>query len=107
MYLTKYKAKYALLKNRPYRIPRDQWTGLVSYWVSDKGKAKDGVEPTRAEVFILTHKKRKDGRPLDEESAKALDILQEKLSNGERSDEQPPSGVAWEGDVFSQVLGSE
>ncbi|KAJ1396109.1 putative transposase, Ptta/En/Spm, plant [Sesbania bispinosa] len=70
-------------------------------------KAKDEVEPTRAEVFILTHKKRKDGRPLDEESAKALDILQEKLSNGERSDEQPPSNVAWEGDVFSQVLGSE
>lgn len=138
MYLTKYKTKEALLKNRPKHIPKDQWIGLVSYWVSDKGKrrsqanrsnrakqkmphtggsksigtlmsekAKDGIEPTRAEVFILTHKKRKDGRPIDEESIKVLDQMQEKLSNEETSYEQHLDSVAWEGDVFSQVLGSE
>ncbi|TKY46190.1 transposase, Ptta/En/Spm, plant [Spatholobus suberectus] len=159
MYLTKYKTKDALLKNRPNRIPRDQWIGLVSYWVSNKGKrhsqanrsnrakqkmphtrgsksigtlmsekAKDGIEPTRAEVFILTHKKRKDGRPLDEESIKALLCLfglyiilntyyefecainrydAKKLNNGETSNEQHLGSVAWEGDVYSQVFGSE
>ncbi|KAJ1438650.1 putative transposase, Ptta/En/Spm, plant [Sesbania bispinosa] len=69
-------------------------------------KAKDGVEPTRAEI-ILTHKKRKDGRPLDEESAKTVDVMQEKLNNGETSNEQPIGSVAWEGDVYSQVLGAE
>ncbi|TKY47020.1 transposase, Ptta/En/Spm, plant [Spatholobus suberectus] len=129
MYLTKYKTKDTLLKNRPSRISRDQWIGLVSYCVSDKGKrrsqanrsnrakqkmphmggsksigtlmTKDGIEPTQAEVFILTHKKRKDGRPLDEESIKAL------LNNGEISNEQHLGSVAWEGDVYSQVFGSE
>lgn len=138
MYLAKYKTKNALLKNRPNHIPKDQWIGLVSYWVSDKGKrrsqanrsnrakqkmphtggsksigtlmsekAKDGIEPTRAEVFILTHKKRKDGRPIDEESTKVLDLMQEKLSNEETSYDQHLESVAWEGDAFSQVLGSE
>lgn len=38
MYFTKYKTKHTLLKHRPNHIPRDQWIGLVSYWVSDKGK---------------------------------------------------------------------
>ncbi|KAL5133681.1 hypothetical protein HKD37_03G006971 [Glycine soja] len=138
MYFTKYKTKHTLLKHRPNHIPRDQWIGLVSYWVSDKGKrrsqanksnrakqkmphtggsksigtlmnekAKDGIEPTRAEVFILTHKERKDGRPLDAESIKTLDLIQEKLCNGETSNEQDLDSVAWEGDVYSQVLGSE
>ncbi|KAH0682523.1 hypothetical protein KY285_020031 [Solanum tuberosum] len=37
-YMSKYKTKDALLKNRPSRIPRDQWSGLVSYWLSDKVK---------------------------------------------------------------------
>ncbi|XP_019253811.1 PREDICTED: uncharacterized protein LOC109232495 [Nicotiana attenuata] len=38
-YMRKYKTKDALLKNRLSRIPRDQWSGLVSYWFSDKAKA--------------------------------------------------------------------
>ncbi|XP_060175427.1 uncharacterized protein LOC132606105 [Lycium barbarum] len=101
--MTKFKTKDVLLKNKPGRIPRDQWTGLVSSWVSEKDKrrsqtnrnnrakqkmphtgglksiatlmdekAKKGIEPTRAQVFILTHKPRKDGRPLDEEPAKTI-----------------------------------
>ncbi|XP_059309261.1 uncharacterized protein LOC132060304 isoform X2 [Lycium ferocissimum] len=138
VYLTKFKTKDVLLKNKPNRIPRDQWTGLVSYWVSEKAKrrsqtnrnnrakqkmphtggsksiatlmdekAENGVEPTRAQVFILTHRPRKDGRPLDEESSKTIDMINEKLSNSEGSNEQPPCSVAWEGDVYSQVLGNE
>ncbi|XP_020231496.1 uncharacterized protein LOC109812045 isoform X2 [Cajanus cajan] len=35
-------------------------------------KAIDGIEPTRAEIFILTHQRRKDGRPLDDVSAKIV-----------------------------------
>ncbi|XP_016173863.1 uncharacterized protein LOC107616418 [Arachis ipaensis] len=31
IYLGQYKTKDVLLKNRPERIPRDQWIGLVSY----------------------------------------------------------------------------
>ncbi|XP_070008725.1 uncharacterized protein [Nicotiana sylvestris] len=39
-YLRKYKTKDLLLKNRPSRIPRDQWSGLVAYWLSDKAKRR-------------------------------------------------------------------
>ncbi|XP_060186622.1 uncharacterized protein LOC132616027 [Lycium barbarum] len=136
--MEKYKTKDSLLKNRLSRIPRDQWSGLVSYWFSDKAKrrtqanrnnrtqqkmphtggsksiatlmdekAENGIEPTRAQVFILTHKKRKDDRPLDEDSAKTIDMINERISNSERPTDRPPQSVAWEGDVYSQVLGNE
>nr|XP_018633378.1 uncharacterized protein LOC108948612 [Nicotiana tomentosiformis] len=71
-YTAKYKTKYALLRNKPSRIPRDQWIGRVSYWLSDKVKAENGIEPIRAQVFILTNKQRKDGRSLDAESARTI-----------------------------------
>ncbi|XP_049406184.1 uncharacterized protein LOC125869791 [Solanum stenotomum] len=135
-HIPKYKTKIVLLKNRPSRIPRDQWSGLVAYWLSDKAKRRiqanrnnrakqnmphtggsksiatlmdekveNGVEPTRAEVFVLTHKKRADGRPLDDDSAK--DMINEKMSNSEGPTDQPPHRVAWKGDVYSHVLGNE
>ncbi|OIT22917.1 hypothetical protein A4A49_33804 [Nicotiana attenuata] len=34
-------------------------------------------------------------------------MLNERLSNNERSNDQSPRGVAWEGDVYSQVLGND
>ena len=34
-------------------------------------------------------------------------MMKEKLSNGETSEEQSHDNVAWEGDVYSQVLGNE
>nr|KYP43759.1 hypothetical protein KK1_034795 [Cajanus cajan] len=37
-YMTRYKTIDALIKSKPTRIPMDQWIGLVSYWLSDKGK---------------------------------------------------------------------
>ncbi|TKY55804.1 transposase, Ptta/En/Spm, plant [Spatholobus suberectus] len=70
-------------------------------------KAKDGIEPTRVEVFILTHRKRKDGRPLDEKSTKIMDMMQVKLNEGETSNKQPTGSVAWERDVYSQIWGGE
>ncbi|XP_019224815.1 PREDICTED: uncharacterized protein LOC109206446 [Nicotiana attenuata] len=137
-YMRKYKTKDALLKNRPSRIPRGQWSGLVSYWFSDKAKRctlanrnnranqkmphtggsksiatlmdeqdVNGIEPTRAKFFILTHKKRKDGRPLDDDSVKAIEMINERTRNSESSADQPPRSVAWEGDVYSQVLGND
>ncbi|XP_020967536.1 uncharacterized protein LOC110266842 [Arachis ipaensis] len=69
--------------------------------------AKDGIEPLRAEIFLKIHKRRKDGRPLDEESAKAVELIEENWNNGELSNEESNNGVAWEGDVYSQVLGSD
>ncbi|XP_015163244.1 uncharacterized protein [Solanum tuberosum] len=138
MYVTKYKTKDALMKNKPAHIPRDQWNGLVSYWLSEKAKKRsqtnrisranqkmphtggsksiatlmneqaiDGIEPTRAKIYILTHIERRDGRPLDEESSNAADMMKEKLSNDEILEEQSHDSVAWEGDAHSQVLGKE
>ncbi|XP_020963965.1 uncharacterized protein LOC110265345 [Arachis ipaensis] len=69
--------------------------------------AKDGIEPSRAEIFLKIHKRRKDGRPLDEESTKAVELIEEKLNNGKLSNEESINGVAWKGDVYSQVLGSD
>jgi len=34
-------------------------------------------------------------------------MINERMSNNERSTDQPPHNVAWEGDVYSQVLGNE
>ncbi|MCD9644241.1 hypothetical protein HAX54_032389 [Datura stramonium] len=70
-------------------------------------QTENGIEPTRTQIFILTHKKRKDGRPLDDDSSKEIDMINEKMRNSERSTNQPPRGVAWEGDVYSQLLENE
>ncbi|KAG5571909.1 hypothetical protein H5410_061675 [Solanum commersonii] len=35
------------------------------------------------------------------------DMINEKMSNNERSTDQPPHNVSWESDVYSQVLGNE
>ncbi|XP_019241856.1 PREDICTED: uncharacterized protein LOC109221878 [Nicotiana attenuata] len=67
----------------------------------------NGIEPTRAQVFILTHIKRKDGRPLDDDSVKAIEMINERTNNSESSIDQPPRVVAWEGDVYSQVFGND
>ncbi|KAG5576271.1 hypothetical protein H5410_056405 [Solanum commersonii] len=34
-------------------------------------------------------------------------MINERMSNNERSTDQPPHNIAWEGDVYSQVLGNE
>ena len=41
MYVTNYKTKDALMKNRPSHKPRDQWSCLISYWLSEKAKVSD------------------------------------------------------------------
>uniref|UniRef100_A0A3Q7GXT8 Uncharacterized protein n=1 Tax=Solanum lycopersicum TaxID=4081 RepID=A0A3Q7GXT8_SOLLC len=87
---------------------------ILTFWTGSQGEtnqksanmvvdeAIDGIEPTRAKVYILTLTKRKDDRPLDEESSNIVNMMKEKLSNGETSEEQSHDNVAWEGDVYSQ-----
>lgn len=36
--MSKYKTRDSLLRNRPSCIPWDQWTGLITYWFSEKAK---------------------------------------------------------------------
>ncbi|XP_060211995.1 uncharacterized protein LOC132639573 [Lycium barbarum] len=104
VYLTKFKTKDVLLKNKPNRIPRDQWTGLVSYWVSEKAKR-------RSQTNINNRAKQKMPHTGGSKSIATLmdekDMINEKLCNSEGSNEQPPRSVAWEGDVYCQVLGNE
>ncbi|KAH0710881.1 hypothetical protein KY284_012308 [Solanum tuberosum] len=70
-------------------------------------QAENGLKSTRADICLLTHKKCVDGRPLDDNFAKAIDMINERMSNNERSTDQPPHNVSLEGDVYSQVLGNE
>nr|CAD1838578.1 unnamed protein product [Ananas comosus var. bracteatus] len=138
-YYLKYKNVDDLLENRPERVPRDQWTTLVSFWNSEKvkkrseknrenrgkqkmphtagsksfarltaEKTKDGAEPSRAHIFIETHKPRKDGRPIDNESLGKVNLIMEKIEKLPNSTEHNDRGhVAWEGDIYSQVIGEE
>ncbi|KAH0776646.1 hypothetical protein KY290_008057 [Solanum tuberosum] len=103
-YMSKYKTKDSLLKNRPNRIPRDQWSGLVSYWIYDKAKR-------RTQANINNRANQKIPHTGGSKSIATLmheqDMINERMSNNERSTNQPPHNVAWEGDVYSQVLGNE
>ncbi|KAH0713631.1 hypothetical protein KY289_009590 [Solanum tuberosum] len=55
----------------------------------------------------FSYKLIENGRPLDDDSAKEMDMINERMSNNERSTDQPPHNISWEGDVYSQVLGNE
>ncbi|KAJ8423524.1 hypothetical protein Cgig2_019839 [Carnegiea gigantea] len=85
----------------PNCVPKDQWISLVTYWIFDKGKTVNGVEPSRAHVYIDTHNDRKTRPPpMDEKSKKAVDMINKKLSGKEVTN----GSVAWEGDICSQVM---
>ncbi|XP_075102781.1 uncharacterized protein LOC107799890 [Nicotiana tabacum] len=92
------------MKNRPSHIPRDQWTGLIWYWLSDKAKK-------RSQANRISRAKQKMPHTGGSKSIATLmnekDMMNERLNNGETSNEQHRSDVAWEGDVYSQVLGTE
>ncbi|XP_060182366.1 uncharacterized protein LOC132612036 [Lycium barbarum] len=98
------RTKDALLKNRLSRIPRDQWTGLVSYWFSDKAKRCSQANRNNRTKQKMPHTggSKSIATLMDEK-----DMINERISNGERSTDRPPHSVAWEGDVYSQVLGNE
>nr|XP_016507842.1 PREDICTED: uncharacterized protein LOC107825493 [Nicotiana tabacum] len=70
-------------------------------------QAKNGIEPTRTETLILTHKKVRMVDYWMRSLAKAVDMMNERLRDTDESNDQPPCSVAWEGDVYSQVLGND
>ncbi|XP_016453063.2 uncharacterized protein LOC107777534 [Nicotiana tabacum] len=101
-YLEKYKTKDALLKNRPAsRIPRDQWTGLVSYWLSDKAKRRTQANRNNRAKQNMPHT---GGSKSIDTLMDEQDMMNERLRDTDGSNDQPPRSVAWEGDVYSQVL---
>ncbi|KAG5610192.1 hypothetical protein H5410_021473 [Solanum commersonii] len=65
----------------------DDWRNFDS---EEKKKLLNFVRPTQADISLLTHKKRVDGRPLDHDSAKAIYMINEKMINSEGSTDQPP-----------------
>ncbi|KAE8698825.1 Detected protein of unknown function [Hibiscus syriacus] len=93
------------LKVHDPRVVPEQWPSLISYWNTDEtkpNKRPDGKEPTRAELYILTHT-RKYGQPVDETAAKLISKIREqeakKQNNSQRSDES--------NDTLCQVMGEE
>ncbi|XP_002263486.2 uncharacterized protein LOC100249234 isoform X1 [Vitis vinifera] len=69
----------------------------------ERNKRPDGDEPTRAELFIVTHL-RKDGTPVDETSANIITQLQERA----QANPQPASHErVLHDDIFSQVMGKD
>ncbi|KAJ8438186.1 hypothetical protein Cgig2_001904 [Carnegiea gigantea] len=86
-------------------VPKDQWISLVTYWISDKEKTVNGVELSRAHVDVDTHKDCKTRHaPMYEKSKQAMDMINEKLSQLPGGKEVTNGNVAWEGDVYSQVM---
>ncbi|GKV24436.1 hypothetical protein SLEP1_g34048 [Rubroshorea leprosula] len=69
----------------------------------ERMKRPDGKEPTRAELYILTHTRRKDGQPVDEIAAaniaKLRELATKKQNGSECSDD--------DNDTLCQVLGEE
>ncbi|KAK9732783.1 hypothetical protein RND81_04G021800 [Saponaria officinalis] len=72
-------------------------------------KTIDSVESSRAQIFIDTHKDRKtrDKKSIDEESAKAVEKMKEKLGKLPNGIEQMNGKIAWKCDIFDQVIGKE
>ncbi|KAJ8435606.1 hypothetical protein Cgig2_016430 [Carnegiea gigantea] len=83
---------------RPDCVPKDQWISLVTYWISNKVKNVNRVEPSRAYVYVDTHKDRKTRpAPMDEKSKQAVvNMINEKLSQLQGGKEVTNGNVAWE-----------
>ncbi|XP_074302928.1 uncharacterized protein LOC141637265 [Silene latifolia] len=65
----------------------------------------DGVPPSRAHVFLETHKDRKtEPAAMDEKSKQAVDMINEKLNDMPNNKEVTNGAVAWNGDIYSQVI---
>nr|CAD1835504.1 unnamed protein product [Ananas comosus var. bracteatus] len=119
-YYLKYKNVDDLLENRPERKRSEKnrenrgkqkmphTAGSKSFARLTAEKTKDGAEPSQAHIFIETHKPRKDGRPIDNESLGNVNLIMEKIEKLPNSTEHNDQGhVAWEGDIYSQVIGEE
>ncbi|MQM21651.1 hypothetical protein Taro_054695 [Colocasia esculenta] len=74
-YLKQDKKSVQIQPPSRYNINEDMWREAVKLGTSSAfRKEKTGTDPDRAEVFIITHT-RKDGRPINEECAIAINVV--------------------------------
>ncbi|GMI70634.1 hypothetical protein HRI_000732700 [Hibiscus trionum] len=101
------KTKKRCARNKANRLKQTcvHSTGTKSYariCEEERNKRPDGKEPTRAELYILTHT-RKNGQPVDETAAKLISKIREqeakKQNTSQCSDES--------NDTLCQVMGEE
>ncbi|OMO92267.1 hypothetical protein COLO4_17726 [Corchorus olitorius] len=107
LYWNSDKAKLNCAKNRASRAQQmaRHTTGTKSFArlrEEERAKRPDGKEPSRAEIYILSHT-RKDGRPVDDAAAAIISKLREQATQ-----RQTVSGDGNDShDTLYQVLGSE
>ncbi|KAA3460940.1 bromodomain-containing protein 2-like isoform X2 [Gossypium australe] len=113
-YYDSFKTDEERLKVRDPRVVPDQWPSLISYWSSDDTKGlrvmqgylrrrPDGKEPTRAELYILTHT-RKNGQPVDETAA---ELIVFKIREQEAKKETTSQCSDESNDTLCRVMGEE
>nr|CAD1830144.1 unnamed protein product [Ananas comosus var. bracteatus] len=93
-----------MYKKVPEDIVRDQWISLVNFWKTETAEQKhlERKEPTRAEVYLKTHKY----KTRDFVNDKLAADLQAKIVENQESSNSH-GRVAWEGDAYSDVIGKD
>ncbi|KAF7835533.1 uncharacterized protein G2W53_010392 [Senna tora] len=95
----------ALPVNYLPQIPLDFGT---PFRVKVSVELNDGAPPSRSKLYVKTHK-RKDGRPVDEESARNIARLEELMSQcSDNSHGGSGGSIIWDkNDIYSQVVGKD
>ncbi|XP_025618569.1 uncharacterized protein [Arachis hypogaea] len=92
------------IKNCPRTVPLEHWKILVQFWSLDMIKAMknpDRREPSRVNMFFLTHKSR-DGKPMSEGTSKIFSELEDAIVSHPEKLESTNQD-----DILSQVLGKD
>ncbi|MQL93672.1 hypothetical protein Taro_026327 [Colocasia esculenta] len=88
-----------------YHINDDMWREAVKVWTSSTfRKEKTGTNPDRADIFIITHT-RKDGRPINEDCAIAIEKLKALKQTQPSTNSSNP--VVAKDDAFSKMTGKK
>ncbi|KAI5324894.1 PREDICTED: LOC110809924 isoform [Prunus dulcis] len=94
------------------RVSKEQWRLLVQYWETSPAQKVNhrGVSPDRCKMFELCHL-RKNGTPLNETAAKAMDYMNSNIIDirDKEMQNQLPDEVTTEeiNIVYAEVLGRE
>ncbi|XLS98134.1 hypothetical protein HN51_040869, partial [Arachis hypogaea] len=92
------------MKNCPRTVPLDHWKILIQFWSLDMIKAMknpDRREPSRVNMFFLTHKPR-DGKSMSEGTSKIFLELEDAIASHPEKLESTNQD-----DILSQVLGKD
>ncbi|KAF7839320.1 uncharacterized protein G2W53_007802 [Senna tora] len=128
------KSIVQVIAKPPQRVEIQQWTQLVFFLkrsvIGKENRSKqtsthtagtktyaqhayemqlnDGAPPSRAKLYVKTPK-RKDGRPVNEESARNIARLEELMSQyPDNSHGGSGGGILWDkNDIYSQVIGKD